>query len=221
MLAGLATIVACVAISGAALHREFGSPRRTSEPSPGLDVVFKNAKALEQHGTRIGSADATVTIFVFSNFECPFCRRFHETARAAMVRYGDTVAMQFINFPLRNHRFAMPAARGAQCAKQQGVFDRFIDRTFDLQDSLGLKSWTSIAREAGVHDAIEFLRCQTAMRDSAILADRLVGESMGVTGTPTTIIGDRRLGGATDSARLDSAIASIVSKRRREAKVGR
>ena len=140
-------------------------------------------------GHRMGRPDAKVTILEFSDFECPFCRRFSEVAAAVRKAHGDDVAHVFVHYPLTGHRFARPAAHVAECAAAQGRFEEMHDLLFVKQDSLGLKEWSSFAKESGVRNISEFSGC---LRDTSkarfIDAGLAAGRSVDVRGTPTVVI---------------------------------
>ena len=128
--------VAALSIAAVLAHREFA-------PTPKISVLtrasveVRNWREALPIGVRYGNADAPVTIVVFSDFECPFCARFNAVADSALQRRKD-VALAFVHFPLASHRFAVPAARAAECADRYGRFGGLADLLFAKQDSLGI-----------------------------------------------------------------------------------
>jgi protein-disulfide isomerase len=64
-----------------------------------------------------------------TDFECPFCGSFHKTLKAVREQYPTQVALTYVHFPLPMHRFALPAARVAECADDQVRFERLTDCT--------------------------------------------------------------------------------------------
>lgn len=202
-----------VTIAGTLVYREFNP--RSDRPNPTTDrrpEFVEDWSQLAGAGIRTGPTNAPVTILEFSDFECPFCQRFHATVRTIQDRFGDRVAHVFVHFPLPSHRFARPAARAAECANDQGAFARFSDVLFEKQDSLGFKSWTSYAVEAGVPDTVQFNRCN-AETDSVtrIEAGLLAGERVGVRGTPTVIVNGWRLPGAPGESTLSAMVADFLA----------
>lgn len=84
----------------------------------------------------LGDPNAPVTIIEFSDFECPFCRRFwQETLPQIKAEYIDTGKARFVyrDFPLSMHPGAFPAALAANCANQQGKFWEMHDKIFSEQ----------------------------------------------------------------------------------------
>ena len=67
-----------------------------------------------------GPAAAPVTIFEWSDYECPFCKRAQEVLHRLQGEFPDTVRLVFKDFPLRSHPNALPAALAARCAGAQG-----------------------------------------------------------------------------------------------------
>ena len=222
-LSALATIFACVTIGGVVLYRGFDSRGRVVQ----VDVnatprALANWQRLEQHGASDGPDSAAIRIIEFSDLECPYCKQFHRNVEDLRSRYDSRVAVTFIHYPIKTHRFAAVAAQGAECAKRQGAFFQFVSRTFRAQDSLGLKSWAAIAREAGIADTVAFIACQSGAPAPAIAEGRRVGDSIGVKGTPTVVVNGFLFPIPPDSAQLDSlaraGIERATSARRTEAR---
>ncbi|MFQ6134874.1 MAG: DsbA family protein, partial [Nitrososphaerales archaeon] len=85
----------------------------------------------------LGSPDAPVTIIEFSDFQCPFCRRFFENTLQEIKRnYVDTGKVKFVyrDFPLASmHPFAEKAAEAANCASDQDRYWQYHDLLFENQ----------------------------------------------------------------------------------------
>jgi protein-disulfide isomerase len=84
-----------------------------------------------------GNVSAPVTIVEFSDFQCPFCQRFHPSVQQIVNEYGDQVKWVYKHFPLDQiHPQARPAAEAAECvAEQKGNegFWEFTDTLFEIQ----------------------------------------------------------------------------------------
>jgi protein-disulfide isomerase len=82
-----------------------------------------------------GSPNAKVVVAEFSDFQCPFCKRFVDTTLAHIrAELGDQVGLAFLNFPLTSiHPNAGNAALVAQCAAEQGKFWPMHDLLFARQ----------------------------------------------------------------------------------------
>lgn len=135
-----------------------------------------------------GDADAPVTIYEYSDFECPFCSRFHPTMVQALQEYDGKVKWVYRHFPLSFHPSALPAANAAECAGEQGKFWEYADELFANQTSLGAALYTKIAGDLGLNMS-KFDDCVAASTyASAISADQAGGVAAGITGTPGSII---------------------------------
>lgn len=86
-----------------------------------------------------GNANADIVIVEYSDIECPFCSRFHDTMKQVIDTYGDDVAWVYRHFPLESiHPNARMAANAVECAADQGEdFWEFADALFAAQ-ALGL-----------------------------------------------------------------------------------
>lgn len=199
---------------GAVVQREVRRPGRGPDVSskPEFHADWKD---FARAGRVIhGSSAATVVLIEFSDFECPYCRRFTATLKAVEHRYGNRVGVVFLHYPLSIHRFALPAANAAECANAQGRFVAYHDVLFAKQDSLGLKPWTAYAAEAGVEDLSRFSDCTADTTKSRAISDGLrIGNELGVRGTPTVMLNGWLYSGGTDSTRLFKAIDDLIGGR--------
>jgi protein-disulfide isomerase len=184
-------VVAALTVAGTSAHREFSRTGRTviEARSTSPPTYVANWKELLPDGIRMGDADAPIKIVEFADFECPACRAFHSTMTAIRSRYGRSLAVHYLHFPLPYHRFARPAARAAECAASRGKFESFHDLLFAKQDSLGLKSWASFATDAGVRDTTGFRDCVAdTARMERVERGLALGSRFDVNATPTVII---------------------------------
>lgn len=86
-----------------------------------------------------GPEDARVTIIEFSDFQCPFCKRFRdETLDLILQTYGDDVRFVYRDFPITSlgHAYAQKAAEAAECSDEQGKFWEMHDLLFENQNEM-------------------------------------------------------------------------------------
>ncbi len=194
-VASVVLMIVAVGMGGAVVHREFASPATASRGTPAPPQHIQAWADVVHSGILVGNPRATVTIAEFGDFECPYCRRFATALQSVRKQYGDRIAFVFVQYPLSGiHRFALPAARAAECAAAQNDFDSFQSLLYEKQDSLGLKPWSSFAKDAGVSDLDEFSRCNG--RTDAIPrveAGRAIARRLGISATPTVLINGWRL----------------------------
>jgi protein-disulfide isomerase len=163
-------------------------------PAAPTDTVGTVAPVTDKDHMR-GDKNAPVTIVEYSDFQCPFCSRFHPTLVQIMKDYAGKVRWVYRHFPLSSiHPYAEKAAEASECANEQGKFWEMADTYFSTQDTwaqtgLDAKKLEDLARQAGVKDLTKFDTCAASGKYAALVqADEKTGEDAGVTGTPGSII---------------------------------
>ncbi len=137
-----------------------------------------------------GDKNAPITFVEYSDFECPFCNRFHPTMLQIMEEYKGKVRWVYRHFPLSFHPQAEPAAEAAECAGEQGKFWEFADKLFENQSQLGDAYYKQLAGELTLN-AETFEDCLASDRTLAkIQSQSQGGASAGVNGTPGSFIID-------------------------------
>ncbi len=135
-----------------------------------------------------GDKNAEITIIEYSDFECPFCGRFHPTMEQVMDNYKGKVKWVLRSFPLSFHPEAEPAALAAECAGEQGKFWEFADDLFANQDSLSTSFYSGLATKFGLNIS-KFNDCVSSGKYlDKIRAQAQSGGAAGVTGTPGSFI---------------------------------
>jgi protein-disulfide isomerase len=179
----------------------------TAVPEP---VVYK----IETDGyPSTGPDDAPVTIVEFSDYQCPFCARWHNQEWQRLLdAYPDKIRFVYRNFPLSFHPNAMPAAEAALCAGDQDSYWQYHDVLFEnqpvLNDQAGTvleqATYTQYAADLGL-DVTAFETCMTShkyqqfIQDDMAYAASLPASETGepaVAATPTFFINGHRLVGA-------------------------
>ena len=157
-----------------------------------------------------GNVNASVTIVEYSDFECPFCQRFHPTVLQALSDYPEDVRWVYRHFPLSNiHPQAQPAAEASECvAEQKGDegFWSFVDAMFKNQSRLGSSYYREVAGEIGVNLA-QFDSCVSSNKYAdKVDSDYSSGIQIGVTGTPGSFVNGVPVLGAVPYAQLKAII---------------
>jgi protein-disulfide isomerase len=145
-----------------------------------------------------GDAAAPVTLIELTDYQCPYCRRHAEGALPQIEREYVTsgkVRYLILDLPLAMHRSAPKAAEAAHCAADQGKYWEMHDALFAEQEALGLEDLRRRAVALGL-DTAAFDAClQSGAHAARVAAGSAEAARLGVTGTPTFLIG--RSAGAT------------------------
>jgi protein-disulfide isomerase len=140
-----------------------------------------------------GEKNAKLTLVEFSEFQCPFCgRHVRETYPQLEKEYIQTGKVKYVfrDLPLESiHKNAFKASEAAHCAGEQGKFWEMHDRLFANQNSLEPAMLTAHAQAIGV-DTKKFQACLDSGKYAAdIRKDIAEANRLGISGTPTTVIG--------------------------------
>jgi protein-disulfide isomerase len=150
------------------------------------------AKVANLTGFVMGRPDAPLTMIEFTDLQCPYCRQYATVTFDEIKRnWIDTGRLRYISrdFPLDFHPQAMPAARAARCAGEQG---KFWEIRMALMRNANLLSPDYISKTAAdlKIDTKAFAACTASSQfDAAIEADIQEGARIGVSGTPAFVIG--------------------------------
>lgn len=204
-------MVCAAAMALAVVYRTFRPAQAVSattrQPAAVSEAIWQNALGA---GIFIGgSREGPVTIVELTDLECPACRGFESTLDDVLVERPTDVRLLYVPHPLSYHRFAMAAAKGAECAADVGSLPRWIKTVYAGQDSLGLKSWGAYAADARISDTALIARCAREARPSPRVQNGLaLGSSLGSVGTPTVIVNGLRFFDTPTKDQLEKVIDS-------------
>lgn len=212
----------------AAIHGELIRIRQVLETDmepDDEDVQVQRTARLSVSGAPIlGSPNAPLTLVEFTDFQCPFCARFHaETFPLLLKAHVDAGRLRYIalDFPLTGmHPDAFRAARASHCGEEQGRYWEVHAKLYGQRGQLGRSAILAAVGGLGL-DKARFTAClDSDAQDSRIEKSVSQGRSIGVTGTPTFILG--RTQGATVVGRVivgaqpfevfDEAINSLLQR---------
>lgn len=146
-----------------------------------------------------GNPEAKVELIEYSDFQCPACGQFHPYVKEILEDYGSDIRFEYRHFPLITvHPSAVPAARAAEAADQQGKFWEMHDKLFENQSVWSKSSnpgslFNQYAEELGLN-MDQFKRQQNA----AMIADAIDksfqdARSRGFSGTPTFLLNGEKM----------------------------
>lgn len=194
----VAIVVAGALIAGALYFAMAGAntaaaPQGGAQPAEDLEKM--TPITAEDHIR--GNPNADIVIVEYSDFECPFCKRFHPTLKQLLGEYGDKVAWVYRHFPLDQlHPVkARKEAAAAECANEIGgneAFWKFADRFFELTPSNNNTDVDTvlpqIAKEIGLDEA-QFASCLTSGKYETHIEENVQNAvATGGTGTPWNIV---------------------------------
>lgn len=172
----------------------------------------------------LGSNKASVAIVEFSDYQCPFCKKHHNTTYSELKRnYIDTGKIRYVmmDFPLSFHREAESAAVAARCAGKQGKFWEMQHALFDTRQSLEDALYSELASNFRL-DKQAFDACRN---DKSVLSEVTrqldYGTQLGVQGTPAFFIGEvkgnklvntKMLSGAQAYSRFSHVIDTLLQR---------
>ena len=171
----------------------------------------------------LGQTDAPVTMVEFTDYQCPYCKQFHDvTFPKLKEKYIDTGKLRYIamDLPLSFHPQALPAANAARCAADQDKFWQMRESLFRNPRALGQQALLKYAGDLSLDTTI-FSNClQQKWHDSDIQRDIKTANAAGFTGTPSFVIGKNKgnqvngvvLIGAKPLAEFDGHIRRLLHR---------
>lgn len=201
-----------------------GGGEAATEP---VELNIADARTLYEQATPIrkGSPDAPVKVVEFADFQCPGCGEFSLRGRPRIEPYIESGLAELIyyDFPLGgSHVHSFLAARAARCAAEQpapggdeeNAYWVYHDKLYQEQGNWSGKrsvtdDFVTYAEEVGL-DVRDFERCLRSDRFADVVtANRMVGEQLGVRGTPTVLVNNQRIGGNYISEMVDGVVEAL------------
>lgn len=195
-------------------------PQTVSIPA---NVTVQPSDTSGFRGYMKGSPAAPVEITEFADYQCPFCQTFATlqmpTIEERLINTGR-LRWRYRDFPLQQHSFARLAAHSAACADEQGKYWEQHARIYE-----GQQDWAA-ARDAGPMfqryaqanglDLKRYDECMNAGKYAGrIQASLNEGLQVGVSSTPTLLVGDRLYRGRFDSDAITKLVDSLAPRRAR------
>lgn len=167
--------------------------KQTKPNQPPPEPQPTRAKMVLDGIPMIGDKNAPVTVVEFTDYQCPFCQRFHvATFPELKKKYVDTGKVRFYSrdMPLIDmHSNAMRAAQASRCAAEQNQYWTLREVMSANPDKLGLDQIVNFAAELKMNtDALR--SCISSEKYKAsVQADVMEAMRVGATGTPAFLIG--------------------------------
>ena len=197
--------------SGTLLMQQWSSPppvpeRPKPEPPPAPRLT---TELLLEREPAMGVTNAPLTIVEFSDFECSYCRQFHEQVLPQLkTQFVDTGLVRFVHkdLPLPFHQKARPAAAAARCAGEQNRYWEMYGALFDQQTCLECKGVIGIAKDQGL-DTAALQACMQRDSTKAMVTANLSEAALhNIRATPTFVIGPTRADGKHQGEVVEGAL---------------
>jgi len=212
------TLFAVVALAGVGvLAYLLLKPSTISIPA---NVTIQPSDTSGFHGYVKGSKDAPVEITEFADYQCPFCQTFATlqmpTIEDRLVNSGR-LRWRYRDFPLQQHQFARLAAHSAACADEQGKYWAQHEQIYQGQSEWAAARdagplFRNYARTAGL-DLGRYDSCMKSGKYAGrIQASYNEGVQLGVSSTPTLLIGNRLYRGRLDSDAIIKMVDSLAPR---------
>jgi protein-disulfide isomerase len=175
------------------------APSAAAEAPTRLEVSVDDDPAL-------GPADAPITIIEFSDFNCPYCEKWHvETFQPLLAAYPDQIRFVYRDFPITSAE-SLVAAQAADCAGDQDAYWAFHDALLSGGLDLGRQAYEEYATRLGLNVEV-LLGCIDSEKYRAeVEGDARYAAGLGASGTPTFFINGIPLVGAQPLAQFQAVI---------------
>jgi protein-disulfide isomerase len=180
---------------------------RGTSASGSVPAAAEKVSLTMKGGYALGSESAPLTLVEFTDYQCPFCNKFHlSTFPELKKNFVDTGLVRFVSrdLPLQFHKNAFEAARSARCAGEEGRYWEVRDWLSSNPDNLSHEAILNFAQQTGV-DPNVFQACLDSERHrDDIHKDVAEAQAIGITGTPGFVIG-RTTNGVLEGVKIVGA----------------
>lgn len=209
-------LVAGLIISGAVIYKyKINNPQTAGLTDSNISEDLSDDDAI------LGDPNAPITMIEFSDYECPYCRKFWaDTLPQIKEKYINTGKVKFIyrDFPLAAHKDAQKAAEATECAEKQGKFWEMHDKIFGNQSAMAVGDLKKYAADL-VLDTDSFNKClDSGEYKDEVKKDFQDGTKVGISGTPTFFIGSKEKGfeklvGAQPFSAFEQVIEGLIGNK--------
>ena len=206
------------------VNRFYESTSQTQNIKPKLESIHLKTALYTKGDPILGKSSAPLTIIVFSDYECPYCKRFHDKVLPKLKKdYIDRGVVRLIHkdLPLPFHSNADLSARVARCSVDNQKYWITYSELFKAQDCLSCLGPTKIAEKFHRGNEATFKSCINSKKtQAAILSNISEAQLNNIKGTPTFVIGMTEEGmqggkvieGAIPWSVLKQEVENILSK---------
>jgi len=179
---------------------------------------YLRVPSVDKESVVLGKKDASLTVVIYSDFQCSFCGDFHKNQiKKLLDEYGNQIAFVFKALPLDIHPKASLLATASLCANEQGKYFEYASALFSKQRELEQRpntkqelkniSWMAKLDWKPFSDCLD----QERFKDQ-VAAEATEARDLGVTTTPAIFIGDRFVDGAVEYEVLRNTIEEVLQQ---------
>lgn len=214
----LALLIGLVLIAGALMY---GRGATMPTDGTGGEAVAVDIKDVKTEGSPfVGSADAPVTMAVWFDFQCSFCKAYESGTLTSVMT--DYVADGKVRIVYKDFQFLGPASLET-ALYSRAVWDAYPDKWGGWFNAVMTGGGESTLARAGLDaaavaqgmDAAQIATLLTANKakyEAAIEADRAEGTTFGINGTPGSIVGTTLISGAQPYTMVKPLIDTELAK---------
>ena len=183
--------------------------------------AFSLSRLKQEGAPATGPSSAAVEIYIFSDFECPYCREEASVLRQRIdPKYAKDVRLIFKDFPLEAiHPWARTAAIAGRCVQQQNeqAFWKFHDWIYANQKTINQQNVHEQLNGFAKQEHLDQIKWNACLADPAndrkVTATLAEGRQLGVEQTPTLFVNGRLLSGALDADQMNYLIELEVKRK--------
>ena len=159
-----------------------------------------------------GPKDAKITIIEYSDHQCPYCSKAHQTIEQIFDDYKDKIRLVKKHLPLDFHENAQKAAEAAECAGDQNKFWQMNEKLFANQEDLTVEKIKETAKEISL-DAKKFNSClDSGKYEEKVKSQKKEGEDFGISGAPFFFINNQVINGAQPYEEFKKVVEAELEK---------
>jgi protein-disulfide isomerase len=180
----------------------------TSDNTQQQQQAYKRYDIPIENEPSLGPADAPITLVMYSDYECPFCKKWYlEVFKPLEANYAGKIRFIYKDFPLYGkHENAAPAAEAANCAGDQGKYWEYQDKLFNGELAYGAETYIKYASDLQL-DANQYQECLTSRKfEKEVQEDYDFASQLGIQSTPTFFINGIPMIGAQPLASFEQLI---------------
>lgn len=176
-----------------------------------LQEMKANPQGMIGESPATGASEQKIVLLEFSDFQCPYCAQMHQRLKEFMANHQREVTLVYKHFPLTSiHAEALPAAKAAWAAGQQGKFWQYQDALFTQQEKLGEEFYVATAKTLNL-DIEQFNRDRSGdAANRAIQQDMLMAQRLGIAGTPFFVMNGEAFSGAVQLSDMEDVLARVA-----------